>query len=225
MVNQGVLWATGLKDKNGNPIKINYQDPSKGDWLAFKGGGLEWSIPGMHSEIKHLGQILAAAYASYRDADPRYKAQQKALGIKPKWPPPNPLEETLQYARSKLNPAAGIVVDALVGQDYTKHAVPWSPDPGKPNWPRIDWTQYLISHWPIPLSGPIRYFYDQLRAKGSSALDAVTITKGLILFGVGATGMHISEDYGADKPPKTSQQICEKTAARNRVAAALLRGH
>ena len=62
-----------------------------------------------------------------------------------------------------------------------------------------------------PLSGPIRYFYDQLKQRGASALDAVTITKGLILFGVGATGLHIHEDYAAAK----------ETAKRNQVAKAL----
>jgi hypothetical protein len=56
-----------------------------------------------------------------------------------------------------------------------------------------------ISRGSIPFSGLIRYFYDELRKRGASALDATTITKALILFGVGATGMHVSPDYAAAK--------------------------
>jgi hypothetical protein len=208
-VNQGVLWATGQKDQ-----KVNFTDPSKGDWLAFKGGGLEWSIPGMHSEIKNLGQILAASYASYKEADPKYRAAQKARGIKPQWPPPDPLKELQQYARGKLNPTLSIGTDILTGKDFIDKPVPWSPDPGTKSWPRLDWWQYAIAHGPIPLSGPIRYFYDQLKQRGASALEAVTITKGLILFGVGATGVHISPDYGAAKQEAKRQQVANALQTR-----------
>src|SRR5262249_52481733 len=44
-VNQGLLSVLGQKQQ------INFTDPNKSDWLAFKVGGLEFSIPGMHSEI------------------------------------------------------------------------------------------------------------------------------------------------------------------------------
>jgi hypothetical protein len=64
-----------------------------------------------------------------------------------------------------------------------------------------------------------------MKDKGASALDATAITKGLILFGVGATGLHIHEDYDANKPAQTPQQILKETAARNRAAQALRAKH
>ena len=197
--NQGFLWATGQKDKDGKPTQINWKDPTKSDWMKFKVGGLEAGIPGIHSELKALGAVLMSSYMAYKWSDPKFVAQQKALGVKKPFHPPNPLDELVKYGRSKLSPTAGIGADVLTGQDFSHHPVPWSPDPGKPAWPRMEWAQYGIAHAPIPLSGPIRYVYDQFRTRGMSALDATTIIKTLIITAVGATGIHIGEDYQAAK--------------------------
>ena len=194
-MNYGINNAMGKKDKEN----VNFTDPTKGDFLAFKVGGMEFSIPGLHSEVKALGKILATSYAAYKWADPKYKAHQKALGVKPPFPPPDPIEAVTQYGLSKANPAISLAAEILRGKDFIGKPVPWSPDPGKPSWPRLDWWQYMITKTPIPLSGPIRYFYDQMKEKGASATDATAITKALIMFGVGLTGMHIREDYGAAK--------------------------
>ena len=199
--NQGFLWATGQKDKDGKPTQINWKDPTKSDWMKFKvrrirGFCVSTSI---HSELKALGAVLASSYMAYKWSDPKFVAQQKALGIKKPFHPPNPLDELIKYGRSKLSPTAGIGADVLTGQDFSHHPVPWSPDPGKPAWPRVEWAQYGIAHAPIPLSGPIRYVYDQFRTRGMSALDATTIIKTLIITSVGATGIHIGEDYQAAK--------------------------
>ena len=44
--NQAILRATNQKDE------INWNDPSQSDWLAFKGFGMRWGLPGaMHAEI------------------------------------------------------------------------------------------------------------------------------------------------------------------------------
>jgi hypothetical protein len=211
-VNQGVLWATGQKDKDGKGVKINFTDPTKGDFLAFKGGGLEWSIPGMHSEIKTLGKILAITFADSKDVNKLSRGKGKhAL-----------MAETLgQYALSKANPAIGLGEQVATGHDLFGRPLPWVHEKAKPSAPPYGWPEYLLSHGPIQLTGPIRYAYDQLRAKGSSAMDAMSVIKALIIMGtdpkawaiggVGETGMHISEDYGAAKA----------TAKRNQAAKAL----
>ena len=215
-MNWGYNKATGKKDEDN----VNFTHPEKGDFLAYKVGGLEFAIPGLHSEIKGLGKILATSYLAYRWADPKYALEQKALtGKKPPYPLPDPQQAMWQYASSKFAPSIQMGVEALRGKDYSGHAMPWSPDPGKPNWPRLDWWQYAMSHFPIPLSGPIRYFYDQMKdTHGASAKDSTAITKALIMFGVGLTGMHASEDYGAEKAPETPQQIAKENAARTRAA-------
>ena len=234
-VNQGLLWATGQKDKDGNPININYQNPTKGDWMSFKAGGLEFSIPGMHSELKTLGQILAVTFANSKAVNPMHESQTALIA------------KTLgQWALNKANPAIGLGKELATGRGFPDRPLPWVYDeptkaaikaakaghpkpisPFKAPYSGIPglhgWDEYLLSHGPIPLTGPIRYIYDQTRERGASAMDATAWIKALIIFGVGATGVHAGEDYGANKvtPPKTPQQIAKENA-RNRAAKALL---
>jgi hypothetical protein len=206
-VNQGVLWATGQKDKDGKPLKINLTDPFKGDFLAFKSGGLEWSLPGMHSEFKELGKLLAISFENSKEINKIYRTKSKF---------DQATTELKNYALSKAVPAVGVIREAMTARDFLGRPLPWSPEKGTPSKPRIGWTEYLLSHGPIPLQGPIRYVYDQLRAKGSSAMDAMGIIKGLIITGVGATGMHIGvdyPDYGAAKAAAKRGVVAQKLMA------------
>ena len=217
-----MLWATGQKDKDGKPIKINWQNPIQSDWLAFKAGGLEWSIPGMHSEIKTLGNILAVSFANSKDVNKITQGSKHAYIAK----------KLGQWAVNKANPVIGLGKEALTGQDYFGRPLPWTGEKGTLKKPPYGWAEYLLSHGPIPLTGPIRYFYDQLRGKGASALDAMAITKGLIIFGVGATGLHVQQDY-ADKPQPSPEALkAEKAAnlkasadAKRKAAARALQAH
>jgi hypothetical protein len=198
-VNQGMLWATNQKEK------INFTDPTKSDFLAFKGGGLEWSIPGMHSEIKTLGKVLATTFADSKDVNKLSRGKGKhAL-----------LAEILgNYALGKANPAISLGVETATGHDFLGRPLPWVKEKPSASHPPYSWSEYLLSHGPIPLQGPIRYVYDQLRAKGASAMDATAIIKGLIITGVGATGVHISEDYGAAKEAAKRNQAAKALQAR-----------
>lgn len=209
-VNWGVNKAMGKKDEEN----VNFAHPEKGGWLSYKVNGMEFAIPGLHSEVKALGKILATSYAAYKWADPKYVAQQKALGIKKPWPAPDPVEAAKQYVLSKANPAITLGVEGLTGKVFPGKPAPWSPDPGKPSWPRVDWWQYAISKAPIPLSGPVGYFYNQMKdTHGASARDATAITKALIMFGAGLTGMHVSPDYGAEKEAAKREQVAKKLMA------------
>ena len=81
--------------------------------------------------------------------------------------------------------------------------------------------EYAASIGPIPLSGPIAYFYDKMRKDGASAFDAGNIIKGLTLFGLGATGLHAREEpVPAPLSPKQAQAAAAK-AARQRAYNAL----
>lgn len=75
--------------------------------------------------------------------------------------------------------------------------------------------------------GGIRYAYDQLRAKGSSAADATSLIKALIIMGtdpkaltiggVGLTGVHIGEDRSI-RPEEIAKDLA-KAVARERAAS------
>ena len=186
-VNQGLLSALGIRKKDD---QINWTDPMKSDFLAFKLGGIEGYVPGLHTEIRTLAKILATAFMSRKEL--RGESRQSKLG-----------EIVWQYGAGKLTPAIQRGLEVGLGQDYRGRPVPWSSDQGTPKEPRLSWGEYLGSIGPIPLEGPIGYVYDHLKKSGASSMDAATITKGLIITGLGATGLHVQE---STKPPPNGRE-------------------
>jgi hypothetical protein len=180
-VNQGLNMALGTKQS------VNFTDPTKGDYLAFKLGGLESYVPGMHTEIRTLAKILSTAFMSAKQlrGESRFSATAKIAG---------------QYGMAKLHPSFQRGLEVGLGQNWQGRPVPWSSDPGTPSKPRLSWGEYAASIGPIPLEGPISYVYDKLKKGGTSALDASTIVKGLIISGLGATGLHVKEEQAPQEP-------------------------
>ena len=193
-VNQGYLWATGSKQS------INFTDPTKSDWLKFKAGDLEFGLPGLHSEIRTLGQIIATSYATPKQL--RGESRQEHVG-----------QILGQYALGKVHPSVGVAQELVMGQDWMGRPMPWSASPGKGIKQRLDWWQYAFSHAPIPMSGPAGYVYTQLKDKGASALDAAGITKAIIMAGLGATGMEAKPDYSLEPKPTLHQAVRQQRAA------------
>jgi hypothetical protein len=175
-INQGLLSALGQKDK------INVTDPLKGDYMTFKGLGVLGNVPGLHTEVRTLAKILATSFESSRQlrGESRFANVAKIGG---------------QYAMAKLHPTIQRGLEVGLGQNWLGRPLPWSSDPGTKAKPRLSWGEYAGSIGPIPLEGPVGYTYDHLRKTGASALDATEITKGLILTGLGATGVHVREDF------------------------------
>jgi hypothetical protein len=183
--NQGFLWATGSHQK------INFTDPTKSDFLAFKVGGLEFSLPGMHSEIRTLGRLLATTYMSEKAlrGESRQAKQGELLG---------------NYLLGKVSPAISLGKELVTGEDFLGRPLPWKREKSTPTKPRYRLDEYLLTRGPLPLQGPIQYVYDQLRKQGASAQDSTGIIKGLIVTGLpltvmGATGLHVNPDYALAK--------------------------
>ena len=176
-MNQGLLSALGLRKKED---QINFNDPTKSDFLAFKMGGIEGYVPGLHTEIRTLAKILATAFMSRKQL--RGESRQSGVG-KIAW----------QYGMGKLTPAIQRAMEVGLQQDWQGRSVPWSSDQGTPKEPRLSWGEYAGEIGPIPLEGPIGFVYDHLKKGGASSMDAMTITKGLIIAGLGASGLHVQE--------------------------------
>lgn len=187
-VNQGVLQALGQKDQ------INLTDPTKGDFLAFKGGGITGYIPGMHTEIRTLAKLLNIAYMDSRVAGKRKPlVANKELRGESKF---GLVAKTMgQYGMGKLEPGIQRGLEVGVGENWLGRPLPWSKDPGTDKKPRMSYGEYAASVGPIPLEGPIGFVYDHLRKNGASSLDANAIIKGLIITGGGAPGFHVKEEY------------------------------
>src|SRR6266403_1323444 len=203
-VNQGFLMATGKKDQD----LINFTDPKRSDFLAFKAGGMEFSIPGLHSEFRMLSKAIAT-FVLMNNEDLRGEGKIAHVG-----------QILGEYELNKFNPGIGLGLETLAGQTFLRRPLPWSPEPPLPKKPpqkpppaRMGWLEYAATHGPIPLQGPIGFFFDQLRAQGASAQDALTMIRNMLLIGlVGATGIHIHPDYARQKSP--AEVKAEKAAAQ-----------
>lgn len=180
-VNAGVLAVLGSKQK------INFTDPDKSDWFAFKAAGVDGYAPGMHTEIRTVAKILATAFKSRKEmrGETKFGATAKILG---------------QYGMGKLEPGIQRVTEVGLGQNWQGRPLPWSADKGTAKKPKMSYGEYAASIGPIPLEGPIGYVYDHLKKNGANAMDATAIIKGLIIFGGGLPGFHVAEDYGSKSP-------------------------
>jgi hypothetical protein len=187
-VNQGILMALGQKDK------INISDPTKGDFMSFKGADLLGNVPGLHSEIRVLSKILATAFLSKKQmmSESRFGATAKTLG---------------QYGMGKLHPTLERGLELGFRQDWLGRPLPWSSEKGTASRPKLTYGEYAASIGPIPLEGPISFVYDHLKEQGMSAADRTTLIKALIVGGMGAPGFHVREDYTkkyrGDRTPKS----------------------
>jgi hypothetical protein len=220
VANQAVLAATGQKDQ------INWTDPSKSDWLGFKGWGFRWSLPGaMHSEINLIGQLIAAQSMSSDQLAavgipvPRGKVSEDELSSLRELYVARQLK---QYAQSKATSVIGLAKELVTGRDFMGRPLPWVSEKQTPKeaqkHPPVSWGEYAWSHAPIPLAGAARYVYDELRKAGASAGDAMMWMRAAVVGGINAaTGIEPKEL----KEP-TPMQL-QQAVRRQRVAAALQR--
>src|SRR5207248_8983229 len=142
-VNGGLLWALGQKERP------NVTEPFGGDYMNFKGFGLLGYVPGLHTELKTLAQILAVAFAGYKLP----KSLQFAQGFVPT---KEEFQKTFRtsskiravadimggYGLAKLTPSIGRPLEWMVGQNWQGRPLPWSQDPGTPTRPRMTTGEY-----------------------------------------------------------------------------------
>jgi hypothetical protein len=183
----------------GSKQSVNWTNPNKGDWMQFKGFGLEAGVPGLQTEIRALSRVLALTYWTYTPDSTKNKLaakfgsdftqKPKETGVKAVY------DIAKDYATGKLNPAFERAGEILSGKDWMGRPLPWNPDQGTTGKPRLGWGEYLLGNvGPIPLQGPTKYVYDTLKQAGSSSLDALQVVKGMVVAGLGGTGMHVKEE-------------------------------
>jgi hypothetical protein len=177
--------------------KINWNDPSQSDWLAFKAGGFRWGLPGaMHSEINLIGQIITAQSMKAEDlAAVGVPGAKGATGGRLR-----SLRELyvarqlLQYAENKATPLVGMGKELITGRNWEDRLLPWRHAEGKETKPPVSWGEYAWSKAPIPLSGAAGYVYDQLRKNGASVTDASMWMRAAMVAGASfATGTEPKE--------------------------------
>lgn len=204
VANQALLAATGQKDQ------INWNDPSQSDWLAFKGGGFRWGLPGaMRSEINLIGQIIAAQSMKPEDlaAVGMSGAKGATGGRLQSLRELYVARQLLQYAKNKATPVVGLEEELRTGRDFMGRPLPWSSDKGDAKHPPISWGEFAWSKAPIPLSAAAGYVYDQLRKAGSSVTDASMWMRAVMVGGVSATMGVDPKEVKDSTPHRTRGQV------------------
>ena len=209
--NAGLLAATHQKDQ------INWTDPSKSDWLAFKGFGFRWGLPGaMHSELALVGHILMAPFMSRENLAMVGMRGTKGLSESGLWQMRGlyAAREGWGYLEKKATPVYGLGKELVTAHDFRGRPLtflPWSHDKGDIKHPAMDLVEYLLSKSPIPLSAGARYFYDNLRQAGASVTDASRVMRAIMISAIsGTTGVdptEIKEDSGQHRTRYGQAQV------------------
>ena len=168
VANQGALTATGQKDG------VNFTDPNKSDWLAYKWNGKTYDPKGgVTAPLRLLARVFEAVKASDFSGVGR-------IGI--------------QYARGKANPAIGTGVDVALRKDAMGRPLPFASDELKAKAVKAGktpytWQEYIQSKGPIPFSGASEAYYEAMHSQGVDHSTAKAIWEGLQAFGAESVGV------------------------------------
>lgn len=193
LTNQAILHATG-SDQN-----VNLTDPTKSDWLKFKGGGKTITADGgLLDPVRLLGQVMwkdllaeRTRNEQYRDGT-RFKMAVDTVG---------------NYLRGKLAPPVGLATDVATGSDFQGRPLPWSKDkPQFKDQTPYTWGEWLLDQGPIPLEGAAKEVADELKKQGFKDHETEVILKAAMTFGLGMAGVHVGEDYSS-KPKASGYQV------------------
>ena len=200
-VNQGVNWALAQFTGQKKVDDINWNNPSRSDWMAFKAFGLNIEVPGPQTEVRTVAKILATYFLS-TPKDRRGASKREAVsGI------------LGQYQYNKINPDLALGGELLAGENWMGRPLPGFLAHGSkptPKRPQMSWVEFAGEHAPIPLEGPIGFVYDEFQKNGMSKKDALTQTKALIWYGLEALPMTALDVLGLRTSPEKPEPTPKK---------------
>ena len=186
-------YVFGTKDEDN----VNFFHSEKSDWMSYKMGDLVWTMPGLHTELKFLGNLVGMGMQATHPTKQISKEThgEGQIGEFQK--------AAAQWGMNKLIPGGQIAAELFFGHDWKGRPLSFEPWVGKGDvkHPPVNALEYGISHAPIPLSGPTGFIYDQLVHHGVSAMDATMWIRALEQFGGEMMGMRVKTiDSNAAKP-------------------------
>lgn len=186
--NQGFLTATGSDEK------INFTDPTKSDFLAFKVAGhkIGFFTP-VIGTVRFLAEVAMQVMPELQPARMQHnKDAQAAIA-----------SDSFSYLRGKLSPFAGTVADLATRTDYARRPLPFGGKP-VPAYIRrqgegaYTWPQYLATKAPIPFAEAVHEIWLPMGMDESMAHHwLLGLGAGMMM---GTTGVRMSEDTAKPKP-------------------------
>jgi hypothetical protein len=171
---------------------INFTNPRRGDFLAFKTFGQNVSLI---SPMLHMVGLLANLYRTSTGKRTQLESltpRGEEMG-----------QELWAYGRGKLSPFSQPLVDLATQSDFTGRPMPFSKD-RVPTWQRRrgikkwTWSQYLTQQFaPIPAEEAIREVWQSqgiTKSEQDKYLKAVSV-----FFLTGGTGIRLTEDRFAKR--------------------------
>jgi len=188
LLNQAILSATGSN------AKVNFTDPKKHDWLAFKTN--DGSFNPLHPFLS-IGRLLAKeTHDLFSDYIPSVLGKKTPLEKSPGNNVKLALHDLGDYAFNKLSPIARDIAVIVNQRDFAGNAVPWSsvaPLRGKE---KLTWPQFLAGMFsPIP-------FAEASTQKDWASAGAAEKLGSALIFGVPYTTKEDEESWAKSHASK-----------------------
>jgi hypothetical protein len=189
-MNQGLLSATGADES------VNFTDPKKADFLAFKVAGHKVGvISPMIGMVRLFANLLHASLGTRTQFEKAEGGRGEEMA-----------RDVYEYGRTKLSPFVGLMADLLTQADFQQRPLPFSEDKVPARLRREGVGPYTYGEYmsekltPIPISEAVREVW---RAQGMNETQIDhwmwALTDAAIM---GTSGVRVSPD--TSKPPATS---------------------
>ena len=186
-INNAMLIAAGSQQR------VNFTDPTKKDWLKFKGGDSNIDVSGgIISTVDFLGHLLYLPTETNKELSVDEHSNRVDAFTK----------LGSNYAFSKLSPFASTGKEVLTAHDYLGNTMPWSDDKPKNKYAhKLDWKEYLLTEQaPIFIASGAQATYESMRDRGMSDAQINDILTGIVKGAIeGGTGTHVSPDYSLEQ--------------------------
>jgi hypothetical protein len=181
-VNQGLLSATGSRQS------VNFTQPRRGDFLAFKAAGYRMSvISPMLGMVRLFANLLHDSMGTRAPFEQTEGSRAEEM-----------VKDAGSYARSKLSPLAADVADVATQADYANRPLPFSADKvptylARKGVAKYTYPEYLSERFtPIPVSEAVTEVF---RKQGMNETQTHQYIGALMsALAAGGTGARISSD-------------------------------
>ena len=191
--NQGLLEATDSKEK------INFKNPLKPDYLAFKVAGHQIGIISPTIGLfRYLASMLHASIETRGGSELKDSRAQEQYQL------------TGKYIRSKLSPFASVAEDVNVQADYAGRPLPWSGDK-LPSYLKREgqapytYKEYIGEHVaPIPVEDAIKEVWSNQGMSNRRINDWLAAFATFAI--VGGTGARVEKDTALEDQQKPAKE-------------------
>jgi hypothetical protein len=181
---------------NDDKKRINFFNPSKGDWFKLKFGSVVIDpTSGMGTSLRFLTTLASMPFESEKYIKAHNQGDNRKNTL---------AKKILGYGLGKLSPGYTTIGELFLKHDYTGNTIPFSND--KPYYKsarKLSLAEYGEHKLPLPLAEGFQIYNDAAHEAGADDKTWNAYMKGIMFGGLsGLTGVRSYEDTKAAKPVK-----------------------